>query len=80
MQGEIRAQGNLREGRKTLDGNNFLEDKFISGESIPQHHHGQSVSGTPRRKLHKDWRMWVAVALMLAAITIYVLSLDDSLP
>jgi len=46
---------------------------------MPQHHHGQSVSGKPRRKLHKDWRMWVALALMLAAITVYVLSLDDSL-
>jgi hypothetical protein len=46
---------------------------------MPQHHYGQSASGKPRRKLHKDWRMWMAVILMLAAIMIYVLTLDDSL-
>jgi hypothetical protein len=46
---------------------------------MPQHHHGQSASGKPRRKLHKDWRMWMAVILMLAAVMIYVLTLDDSL-
>ena len=31
-----------------------------------------------RRKLHKDWRVWLAVALMLAAMAMYVLSLDES--
>jgi hypothetical protein len=30
------------------------------------------------RKLHKDWRTWAVIALMLAAIGIYVLTLDDS--
>lgn len=43
------------------------------------HHHQHSDTGQPRKKLHKDWRMWVAIVLMLAAIVIYVLSLDDSL-
>jgi hypothetical protein len=28
--------------------------------------------------LHKDWRTWVVIALMLAAIGIYVATLDDS--
>jgi hypothetical protein len=33
----------------------------------------------PKRKsLHKDWRTWLLVALMLAAIGMYVLTLDDS--
>jgi hypothetical protein len=32
-----------------------------------------------RRGLHKDWRLWVTVSLMLAAALIYVLTLDDSL-
>ena len=32
-----------------------------------------------RKRMHKDWRVWLAVILMLAAIIIYVLSLDDSL-
>jgi hypothetical protein len=36
-------------------------------------------SGPKRKRLHKDWRPWLAVILMLAAIIIYVLSLDDSL-
>ena len=30
-------------------------------------------------KLHKDWRVWLALLLMLAAILMYVLSLDDSM-
>ncbi|MFZ5449069.1 MAG: hypothetical protein ACOZFS_10590 [Thermodesulfobacteriota bacterium] len=29
--------------------------------------------------LHKDWRTWVVVGLMLAAIGTYVLTLDDSI-
>jgi hypothetical protein len=52
----------------------------------PHHHHGGSQKHTHAgsqkpywRKIHKDWRLWVAVALMLAAILIYVLSLDDAL-
>jgi hypothetical protein len=31
------------------------------------------------RKLHKDWRVWLALLLMLVAIITYVLSLDDSI-
>jgi len=46
---------------------------------MTQHHHGHSGSELPRKKMHKDWRVWVAVVLMLAAILIYVLTLDDSL-
>jgi hypothetical protein len=30
------------------------------------------------KKLHKDWRAWVALVLALAAIVMYVLTLDDS--
>lgn len=33
----------------------------------------------PRPGLHKDWRTWVVIGLMLAAIGIYVLTLDDSM-
>ncbi|MFZ0726229.1 MAG: hypothetical protein WAM61_10600 [Desulfobacterales bacterium] len=50
------------------------------------HDHGDSHKQThrenrkPHRKgLHKDWRLWVGVGLMLAAAMIYVLTLDDSL-
>ncbi len=29
--------------------------------------------------LHKDWRTWLVIGLMLAAIGAYVLTLDDSI-
>jgi hypothetical protein len=38
-----------------------------------------SLVQRPGRKLHKDWRVWLALLLMLAAILMYVLSLDDSI-
>ena len=41
-------------------------------------HAHQHKEKTGIRNLHKDWRTWVAVGLMLAAIAIYVLTLDDS--
>ncbi len=31
------------------------------------------------RKLHKDWRVWLGVIIMLVAIMTYVLTLDDSI-
>jgi hypothetical protein len=41
---------------------------------MTDHHHSPG-----RQRLHKDWRVWVGVVAMLAAIAIYVLTLDDSL-
>jgi hypothetical protein len=55
---------------------------------MTEHHHdhpaskkeGRSEDGKPhRRRLHKDWRAWLVVALMLAAVIIYVLTLDESI-
>ena len=31
----------------------------------------------PDRQLHRDWRIWVAVLLMLAAMTAYLLTLGE---
>ncbi len=31
------------------------------------------------RGMHKDWRTWVVVGLMLAAMAAYLLSLDESI-
>ena len=50
---------------------------------MTQHKHGNSTSSRHpreigRRKLHKDWRVWLVGALMLAAMAMYVLSLDES--
>jgi ABC-type nickel/cobalt efflux system permease component RcnA len=49
------------------------------------HHRGDSQKHThgedqkPHwRRLHKDWRLWVAVGLMLTAVLIYVLTLDEA--
>jgi hypothetical protein len=40
---------------------------------------GSGMTGISRvRKLHKDWRTWLALILMLAAMAVYVLTLDDS--
>jgi len=32
----------------------------------------------PQRKVHKDWRLWLAVVLMLLGMVIYVVTLDES--
>ena len=42
-----------------------------------QHKH-HSEKKPPRKGLHKDWRAWLALGLMLAAMGIYVLTLDES--
>ncbi len=45
-----------------------------------QHHgHHESHHTHKRRPLHKDWRAWVVVGLMLAAMAMYVLSFDESI-
>ncbi len=43
---------------------------------MTQHHHGHEHAHRPG--IHKDWKTWVAVIVMLGAIGIYVLTLDDS--
>ncbi|MFI5331280.1 MAG: hypothetical protein ACHQ2F_09660 [Desulfobaccales bacterium] len=42
-------------------------------ESKASSHHQIDWTG-----LHKDWRTWLVIGLMLAAIGTYVLTLDDS--
>jgi hypothetical protein len=39
-------------------------------------HHGQEK---PRRQFHKDWRVWIGVVLILAAMAVYVLTNDETL-
>ena len=45
-------------------------------EEHRHHQHGHH-NPPPRKSLHKDWRVWTAVLIMLAAITAYVLSGDE---
>ena len=42
-------------------------------ETEHKHEHGHHQEQS-RRKLHHDWRLWLVVGLMLAAMLIYVLS------
>jgi hypothetical protein len=50
-----------------------------------QHHHhdhdqhGHDHQHSKPKGLHKDWRAWVVVGLMLAAMAAYILSMDESL-
>jgi hypothetical protein len=38
-------------------------------------HHGSPHGGDPYwKRAHRDWRFWFGVALMLAAMTIFVMS------
>jgi hypothetical protein len=38
-----------------------------------QHHDSAKYAG-----LHKDWRAWTVVALMLVGMAVYILSFDES--
>ncbi len=41
--------------------------------------HSQAGGNPPwRKRAHKDWRVWVVVGLMLAAMVAYVLTMDES--
>ncbi len=44
----------------------------------PGHHHhnheGHHHEEKPGRQFHKDWRVWLAVVVILAALGIYVLT------
>ncbi len=42
-------------------------------------HHGHGHSSRKKRGLHKDWRTWVVVVLVLAAMLMYVVSDDESI-
>ncbi|MGB9294373.1 MAG: hypothetical protein WCB64_13770 [Desulfobaccales bacterium] len=48
--------------------------KHAHEEEDKNSHHKIDLSG-----LHKDWRTWLVIALMLGAIGTYVLTLDDSI-
>jgi hypothetical protein len=62
-----------------------LEKNCGSLRAMHKHHHAQEgneerhrLSRLLRPGLHKDWRTWVVIGLMLAAIGIYVLTLDEA--
>jgi hypothetical protein len=46
----------------------------MSHEQHKHHEHEHK----PNKAWHQDWRTWTAVVLMLAAILVYVFSVDES--
>ncbi len=47
------------------------------GHDHKHHEHGATTS--KKRPIHHDWRFWVAVVLMLAAMGAYVATMDEAL-
>ena len=48
---------------------------------LKDHHaNPQQVQRDGWKHAHKDWRLWFVVAIMLAAMLIYVMTMDESLP
>jgi hypothetical protein len=56
----------MKESNYAHHGNEGLEHSRIEHASVPPYW----------RMAHHDWRFWVGLMLMLAAITIYVMSED----
>jgi len=48
------------------------------GESHAHSHDKSHRANRRRRAPHKDWRLWVVVAIMLGAMVIYLLTIDES--
>jgi len=44
-----------------------------------EHQHGHQSHHKPKNSLHKDWRLWTVVVLMLIAMAIYVTSFDEQI-
>jgi len=50
---------------------------------MAEHQHGQHQHGhqhhhpSRRRALHKDWRAWLVIGLMLAAMAMYVMTNNE---
>jgi ABC-type nickel/cobalt efflux system permease component RcnA len=62
-----------------------FEAKPLSHQKAKPHHrdhHKNPPEGFKQpwhKQAHKDWRLWVVVGLMLVAMTIYVMTMDESL-
>jgi hypothetical protein len=44
-----------------------------------QHEHHRREEAAHKRPIHHDWRLWVAVLLMIAAMGIYIASMNESI-
>ena len=43
------------------------------------HDHQHPPKGPWWKQVHRDWRFWTGVILMIMAMVVYVLSLDESM-
>ena len=46
---------------------------------LHSHPHGTEPGKSNGRKLHRDWRVWLGVLLMLIAMAVYVLTMDEAI-
>ncbi len=46
---------------------------------LHSHPHGTEPGKSHDRKLHRDWRVWLGVILMLIAMAVYVLTMDEAI-
>ncbi|MEQ8786835.1 MAG: hypothetical protein RIC55_11075 [Pirellulaceae bacterium] len=55
----------------------------MSKHKSPSHakDHGRGAHGAKKsgQGLHRDWRLWTVVVLMLVGMAVYVLTFDESL-
>ena len=42
-------------------------------------HHNHQTHPNAKKPIHHDWKFWVAIVLMLAAMGAYIMSDDESL-
>jgi hypothetical protein len=42
-------------------------------------HHDHKSHHPPKKGIHRDWRFWAAVVVMLAAMGMYVATMDEAL-
>ena len=46
---------------------------------LHSHPPGSEPGKSNDRKLHRDWRVWLGVILMLIAMAVYVLTMDEAI-
>jgi len=58
---------------------------FMSEHDDRGHHRGHHSEGQIERpgwwrRAHRDWRLWVAVGLMLIGMIVYLMTMDEAVP
>jgi|GEM_PF-1533657 len=70
----------MKKAKKSVAGCNYLSKEIAIGGDMSKRHNHPKVNRQVQKKkaLHKDWRTWLAIGIMLGAIGIYIFTLDDS--